>query len=126
MELEVSHQLGEAVRSLVNNYSLTQTNFNRRVAAEREVEAVNSAYEAGQTTLDLLLDAQRRRADAEVAYYRSLTDYNLAIMQVHRTKDSLLEYNGVYLTEGPWPKKAYFDALREARKRDASLYLDYG
>jgi len=38
----------------------------------------------------------------------------------------LLEYNGVFLAEGPWPGKAYFDAHRRARQRDASLYLDYG
>jgi hypothetical protein len=47
-------------------------------------------------------------------------------MNVHYRKGSLLDYNGVYLAEGPWPGKAYFDALREARKRDASMYLDYG
>jgi hypothetical protein len=32
----------------------------------------------------------------------------------------------VFLAEGPWPGKAYFDAHRRARQRDASLYLDYG
>jgi hypothetical protein len=32
----------------------------------------------------------------------------------------------VYLAEGPWTGKAYFDALRRARQRDASLFLDYG
>jgi hypothetical protein len=47
-------------------------------------------------------------------------------MRLHHRKGSLLEYNGVYLAEGPWPGKAYFDALRRARQRDASLYLDYG
>src|SRR3989304_8711758 len=47
-------------------------------------------------------------------------------MRVHYRKGSLLEYDGVYLAEGPWPAKAYFDALREASKRDASMYLDYG
>ena len=125
-ELEITHQLGDAIRSLVNNYNLTQTNFNRRVAAEKEVEAVLAAYEANTVTLDNLLDAQRRRADAEVAYYRSLVDYNRAIMQVHYAKGSLLEYDGVYLAEGPWPQKAYFDAMRLARQRDASVYLDYG
>jgi hypothetical protein len=31
----------------------------------------------------------------------------------------------VFLAEGPWPGKAYFDAHRRARQRDASLYLDY-
>jgi len=77
-------------------------------------------------TLDLLLDAQRRRAEAESAYYRSLVDYNKAIMNVHYRKGSMLDYDGVYLAEGEWPGKAYFDALRQARKRDAGLYMDYG
>ncbi|MGI9326637.1 MAG: hypothetical protein ACR2PZ_15565, partial [Pseudomonadales bacterium] len=63
---------------------------------------------------------------AESAYYRSLVDYNRAIMRIHFRKGSLLEYNGVYLAEGPWPGKAKFDALRRARQRDASTYLDYG
>ncbi|MCA9240505.1 MAG: TolC family protein, partial [Planctomycetales bacterium] len=126
LELEVSHQLGDAIRDVDLNYTLTQTNFNRRVAAEREVEAVQAVYDAGRVTLDLLLDAQRRRAEAESAYYRSLTDYNLSVLEVHYRKGSLLDYNGVYLAEGPWPGKAYFDAMRRARQRDASLYLDYG
>jgi outer membrane protein TolC len=126
LELEVSHQLGDAIRDVDNNYGLTQTNFNRRVAAEAEVQAVNASYEAGRTPLDLLLDAQRRRAEAESAYYRSLVDYNRAIMGVHYRKGSLLDYDDVYLTEGAWPAKAYFDAMRQARKRDAALYMDYG
>jgi outer membrane protein TolC len=126
LELEISHQLGDSIRDVDLNYGLTQTNFNRRVAAEAEVIAVNAVYEAGNVTLDLLLDAQRRRAEAESAYYRSLVDYNRAIMNVHYRKGSLLEYDGVYLAEGAWPAKAYFDALRQARKRDAGTYLDYG
>ena len=32
----------------------------------------------------------------------------------------------MFLAECPWPGKAYFDAHRRARQRDASLYLDYG
>jgi outer membrane protein TolC len=126
MELTISHQLADAVRDLHLNFSVTQTNFNRRAAAEDEVEAVTTIYEAGRATLDLLLDAQRRRAEAESAFYRSLVDYNRAIMRMHFRKGSLLEYNGVYLAEGPWPGKAYFDAMRRARQRDAALYLDYG
>jgi hypothetical protein len=126
LELEISHQLGDAIRDIDLNYGLTQTNFNRRVAAEAEVQAVQASYEVQRVTLDLLLDAQRRRAEAESAYYRSLVDYNRAIMNVHYRKGSLLEYDGVYLAEGPWPAKAYFDAMRQARKRDAAMYLDYG
>ncbi len=125
-ELEASHALVDAVRNVDTNFALAQTNFNRRVAAERQVDAVQAAYDAGQVTLDQLLEAQRRRAEAESAYYRALVDYNRSISQLHFRKGSLLEYNGVFLAEGPWPGKAYFDAHRRARQRDASLYLDYG
>jgi hypothetical protein len=73
-----------------------------------------------------LLDAQRQRADAEVAYFSSLVDYMRAIAGVHFRKGSLPEYDGVYLSEGPWPAKAQWDAHRLARQRDASHYLNYG
>jgi outer membrane protein TolC len=126
MELEASHQMADAVRDVDHNYALAQTYFNRRGAADREVEAVETLYQVGQITIDRVLDAQSRQADAESSYYRSLVDYNRAIMRLHYQKGSLLEFNGVYLAEGPWPGKAYFDALRRARQRDASLYLDYG
>jgi hypothetical protein len=125
-ELEASHALVEAVRNVDTNFALAQTNFNRRVAAERQVDAVQAAYDAGTVTLDQLLDAQRRRAEAESSYARAIVDYNRSISQLHYRKGSLLEYNGVFLAEGPWPGKAYFDAHRRARQRDASLYLDYG
>ena len=126
LELEISRQMVDAVNDIDLNYVLLQTRFNGRVAAQEEVDAVSSQYEAGQITVDLLLDAQRRRADAETAYYESLVNYNRAIMQVHYRKGSLLDYDSVFLAEGPWPGKAYFDALREARKRDAATYIDYG
>lgn len=126
LELEISHQLSDAVRDADLNFGLTKSNFNRRVAAVDEVEAVEAVYDSGRVTLDLLLQAQRRRAQAEADYYRSLVDYNRAIMRVHFRKGSLLEYNGVYLAEGPWPGKAYFDALRRARRRNASTYMNYG
>ena len=43
------------------------------------------------------------------------------------TREELAKlHKGVYLAEGPWPGKAYFDAMRRARQRDAAMYLDYG
>jgi hypothetical protein len=126
MELEVSHQIGQAFRDVEFNYGVAQTRFNSWAASQDEVNAVSSIYEAGRVTLDLLLDAQRRRALAESGFYRSLADYNRAVMRLHFYKGTLLEYNGVYLAEGPWPGKAHFDALRRARQRDASLFMNYG
>ncbi len=130
LELEVSHQLGDAIRDVDLNYQISQTRFNTRVATRQEEQAREQLRQAGAgrggDVIPFLLDAQRRRAEAESAYYRSLVDYNLSIVEVHYRKGSLLDFNGVYLAEGPWPGKAYFDALRRARQRDASMYLDYG
>jgi hypothetical protein len=64
-------------------------------------------------------------AEAETDYYRSVVDYNLGIMTLHYRKGSLLEYNNVCLSEGPWPNKAYFDAKRRARERDSSKQINY-
>ncbi|MCE9606208.1 MAG: TolC family protein [Planctomycetia bacterium] len=126
MELEVSHLLAEAIRFQDRTYMLSQTNFNRRAAAIRQVQAVQQNYEVGRITLDQLLDAQRRLADAESSYFQSLSDYNRAIAAVHYRKGSLLEYNAVHLAEGPWASKAYFDAEERARARDAGLFMNYG
>jgi len=127
-ELEVSHQLAYVIRELEANRILSQTNFNRRIASERELKAVVAVYEAGwgEVTLDTVLNTQRRLAEAESDYFRSLVDYNKSIAAVHFRKGSLLEYNGIKLAEGPWTGKAYFDAKRRARARDAGIYMDYG
>lgn len=130
LQLEVSHSLTQSLRNLGQHHRLTQTRFNQRLAAMAELDGWDAKEAAGQTVrdaaLDRNLDAQVRRAEAEVYYYRSIVDYNKAITQVHFRKGSLLTYDGVYLAEGPWSAKAYFDATRRARARDAGFYLDYG
>jgi outer membrane protein TolC len=126
MELSLSHTLAQAVRDLDTQYALAQTHFNRLNASEKEVESTLTLFENGKATLDLTLDAQRRRAQAQIDYYRAVGNYNKSIANVHFRKGSLMEYCGVQLAEGPWPKKAYWDALGHARERDASYYLDYG
>ncbi|MDR3109295.1 MAG: TolC family protein [Planctomycetaceae bacterium] len=125
-EHELTFQLSDSFRELSRHYQLSKTNLNDRIAAQAELEATNSAFEAGTTTIDQVLDAMRRLATSEVSYYRSLVDYNVAITTLHQRKGSLLEYNNVGLSEGPWPNKAYFDARKQARKRDASTFLNYG
>jgi len=131
-ELELSHQVADSVRAMDEFHKITETSFNRRLAAIHQVESLQAVFDAGVDAaggthiLDLLLEAQRRLAEAEGQYYRSLVDYNRSVAQLHLRKGSLLEYNGIYLAEGPWPAKAYFDALRLGRQRDASLFVDYG
>jgi outer membrane protein TolC len=126
MELEVTHVLDDAVKELDAQYQLLQTSMNRAAAAHKQVESVEAAFDAGTVVLDLLLDAQRRRADAQAAAYQALVQYNLAIVTMHFRKGSIFEYNNIMLAEGPWPAKAYFDAQNAARQRDASYCINYG
>jgi hypothetical protein len=125
-ELELTHQLADSYRDIHLAFRQMQTTLSAFRAASEEVRAVQSALEADHTTLDQLLQAQRRQSEAETGYYSAVIDYNLAIMTLHFRKGSLLEYNNVCLQEGPWPSKAYFDARRRARERDAGHYFNYG
>ena len=125
-ELNQSHLLATSIRRLDYLYQTTETHFNRWNASSREVASAQQLFAGGKTSIDRLLDAQRRRAQSQRDYYQSLSDYNKALADVHFRKGSLLEYNNVYLAEGPWPQKAYWDALDRARERDASYYMNYG
>ena len=101
--LDVSNAMAEVDRA----YQVAQTAFNRRMAAKADVAATKAAYEADKAPLDLYLDAQRRSADAESQFFATLVEYTLAIKNLHYAKGSLLDYNEIYLAEGPWPGKAY-------------------
>ncbi len=125
-ELALTYQIQESISDISLAYQQSQTMLQGRISAENEVSAVQAAYDAGTTTLDQVLDAQKRRAEAETEYYSSIIDYNLGIMTLHYRKGSLLEYNNIYLAEGPWPGKAYFDSRRRAKARDAAHNLNYG
>ncbi len=126
-ELSVAADLGSAFRELERSYARVLTDFNRRLASQREVEAVEARYLAGEsaTTLDVLLDAQRRQADAERDFFRSRVEYALAIKSLHFEKGTLLEYNTVRLAEGPWHPQAYKDAAA-LKSRLAKPLIDYG
>ena len=125
-ELTLDHNLADSIRDMDRFYNQAEIAFNTRRAAQEEVRATEQAYDLGTTTLDQVLDSQRRLAEAESSYFNSIVNYNLSITKLHYLKGSLLEFNNVALAEGPWPAKAQFDAVRQARKRDAGHYINYG
>lgn len=120
---EVSLQLSHAMAEKDRSYQLVQTNLNRRIAAQDHVQATAAVYEGADENqkarlLDVLLDAQRRLSEAEVNYQISCVEYMLSITQVHAAQGSLLACNEVYLSEGPWPHKAYHDAGDRIDRRE--------
>jgi outer membrane protein TolC len=126
MELNTSHLLATAMKNLDYNHRQAQLHYNRWAISQKEVDSAVALYKGGKTTLDQVLQAQRRHAQAQTDYYRVLGAYTKAIADVHFRKGTLLEYNDIHLSEGAWPGKAYADAMDRARQRDASRYLDYG
>ena len=117
-EMEISHELSDAVQQLAAHEAASRSNFNRRAAAQERVRQFEiEVFNAGTKTLDDLLRAQVSRAEAEVAYYTSLVAYNQALTNLHFRSGSLLAVNNVQLAESDWTPAAYRDALRRAWER---------
>jgi outer membrane protein TolC len=123
-ERRVVHDLSDAIARSQQTYAILQTNFNRRQSARQYLQSVEAAYHSDNAPLDLVLEAQRRVSEAETRYFASLAEYARAVTQVHFAKGSLLDYNEVYLAEGPWPGKAYHDAARRDQLRTSPLGVD--
>jgi hypothetical protein len=119
-EQQVVSDLGAALSELDRSHEIMRTNFNRRAAAFDQLQSLTALLKDADNVekprlLDLQLDAQRRLADAESQFFRALAEHEVAIKNVHLGKGSLLDYNQIYLTEGDWPEKAYYDASRRER-----------
>ena len=67
------------------------------------------------------------QAEADVAYYRALVEYQLAVKNLQLEKGTLLEYCQIFLSEGAWPSQAYDDAeFRESMRGDTHTQIPVG
>ncbi len=119
-------QLSDAVAKTMTHYQLLQTHAQRWQAAEQEVEARLAEFKGGRSPVNVVLQSQQRRADAQISYYRALGEYNKSINYVDYLKGTMLANSNITLAEGPWNKKAYWDALERARERSAGKKGQYG
>ncbi len=114
-ELAISHELATAFGDLDRALVATKTNHNRRIAGYDEVTL--RAKRAGQDrSHEFLLDSWRRATQADIAYFRTLVDYNLALANVHVAQGTLLSRLGVELAEAPWSKAAHASAAKQSRR----------
>ena len=114
-ELRISHDLSNSARQVARSYQLVLSNYNRQDSVRAQVEALQARYERGLDNINFLLQAQQQLSTSQSAYFRALTDYQLALRDFHREKGSLLNYNQVGLSEGAWPAPAYQDAYERGR-----------
>jgi len=104
-EQEISYELANAFQQLDQAYQTAMTNYNRRLAAQRRVEAFEAEFEVGRSTVDLVLRAQISLAQAEIAYYASLVGYNRALNELRFRKGTILMDNSVFLSESLWTEE---------------------
>ncbi len=100
-QLRISHDLSNASRQIVSRYNQMQKNFNRIQADKERVRVLTATKETtrGLAVVTFLNQAELQLANSEIAFYRSLIDYNLSLRDFHREKGSLLAYNQVSLAE---------------------------
>jgi hypothetical protein len=120
-ETEIGHELAAAFQAIEYWYQSSQTNYNRREAAAQNLAAVEADYQADRKSLDLLLQSQTRMTIADIAFYRSLTEYNKALAELQMRQGTLLEYNNIHLSEREWVPEARVDAERRAWARAYAL-----
>jgi len=119
-------RLSDATAKVATHYQLVQTNAQRWQAAEQEVEARLAEFKNGRSPVNVVLQSQQRKAQAQIDYYRSLGEYNKSLNYVDYLKGTMLANNNIVLREGPWNQKAYWDALERARERSAGYEMVYG
>lgn len=99
MAREVIHNLSNEYANVRRAYKTMQINYNRRVAARNRVEILLDKEKTFGVNFREILNAQRRAADADSRFFRSLVDYVVAIKNVHFEKGSLLKYNNIHLAD---------------------------
>ncbi len=118
--------LSDAFGKSQTHYKQIQAAASQWAAAESEVDARLLNLKEGRGDTNVVLQSQQRKADATIAYYRAVGEYNKSLNYIDYLKGTLLVNSGITLAEGPWHEKAYQDALERARERSAGKQLQYG
>lgn len=119
-ELEIGHELAAAFQELARSHATMQSNYKRYVAAQENVTGLEPRV-LTEDNVDIILRAYERRAQSELAYYQSLVEYNQAMANLQFRQGTILSYNSVRVTEGPWVGEAYYEAERHADARGHAL-----
>jgi outer membrane protein TolC len=95
LEQQLTAQLHSAFTELDRSYGVTQSLAISRDAAKIRLEAEHARHTAGDAIIENVLEAQIRATQAETSMLRSLVDYNLAIINLHYVRGTMLDMFGV-------------------------------
>ena len=111
-EREIVFGLSNAIGELQRTESLLELNNKRLEASNKQFQNIQELLLEEETTIDLVLESQRRVIDAEISFHRAQVELMLAIKAIHFEKGTGLEYHNVLLTESGWSQSEVNEALR--------------
>ena len=99
---QITHDVSNAIAEQARLHRIVQTAFNRRSAAARQYEVLNNqmvreSARGRRIDFNLVLDSERRLADAEIAYHRATVEYAVALKNVNLETENLLAYCNVQI-----------------------------
>lgn len=122
-EREIIFGLSNAMGELQRAESLHKLNSNRLAVSQQQYQQFLVKIENDETTIDLVLESQRRTIDAEISVHRAQVELMLAIKAIHFEKGTGLEYHNVLLAEKGWGQ---FDVDRASlREQMTTAPLNY-
>jgi outer membrane protein TolC len=102
-EVEVSHELHASLQAMERWSKQMGIQAKRLEASKRRVLAASADYEAGRTSLDLLLRSQQSLAIAETARHRALAEHSKALLDLKYRAGDLLQSHFVQVNSPAAP-----------------------
>jgi outer membrane protein TolC len=103
-ERQIVHDVSNAIAEKERAFKVLQAARNRRAAAEQQLCLLTSPTTretARQRDFNLIMDAQRRAAEAQISYFRGLTAYAVALKNVYLEMGGLMDYCNIQLCDEP-------------------------
>lgn len=122
-EQKLAFNLQRSYQDLEQFHALIAVQRARRLAATRVLRLRLEELQAGRSTIDILLEAQRNWADALRDEHFAIADYNIALIDFERQKGTILEYSNVSIAQGPLPTCVQARASEHVRERNRALRL---
>ena len=115
---QLTAQMRSAFTELDRSYGVTQSLAISRDAAKIRLQAEHERHAAGDALIENVLDAQIRATQAETSMLRSLVDYNLAIINLHYVRGTMLEMLGVgFLSHATEEQMSFAQNIRRSSRR---------
>lgn len=98
-EDEIAHELNNVLLTIKRSQSISKIYQLRLMAAKRRVNAARKAYEGGYKNSDLFLRALASQTLAQVAYAKSITEYNKSLRELLYRTGRLLPMDGISILD---------------------------